>query len=78
MKQLLHPVTSTLCSTPEEMIHASVSFYGSLYTPDPIDDDAVEDLLSTLPSSLCLSASDQRMLVNSFTYSGSKNCTNVT
>ncbi|KAG1137008.1 hypothetical protein G6F37_011558 [Rhizopus arrhizus] len=68
MKQLLHPVTSTLCSTPEEMIHASVSFYGSLYTPDPIDDDAVEDLLSTLPSSLCLSASDQRMLVNSFTY----------
>ncbi|KAG1062453.1 hypothetical protein G6F42_027422 [Rhizopus arrhizus] len=48
MKQLLHPVTSTLCSTPEEMIHTSVSFYGSLYSPDPIDDDAVEDLLSTL------------------------------
>ncbi|KAG1445923.1 hypothetical protein G6F55_011756 [Rhizopus delemar] len=68
MKQLLHPVTSTLCSTPEEMIRASVSFYSSLYSPDPIDDDAVEDLLSTLPSSLCLSASDQRFLINSFTY----------
>ncbi|KAG1536291.1 hypothetical protein G6F49_013012 [Rhizopus delemar] len=68
MKQLLHPVTSTLCSTTEEMIHASVSFYGNLYSPDPIDDNAVEDLLSTLPSSLCLSDSDQRFLANSFTY----------
>ncbi|KAG1049071.1 hypothetical protein G6F43_008584 [Rhizopus delemar] len=46
------------------------SFYAvwnQMPVPDPIDDDAVEDLLSTLPYSLCLSASDQRFLVNSFT-----------
>ncbi|KAG1135573.1 hypothetical protein G6F37_012416 [Rhizopus arrhizus] len=49
MKQLVHPVTSAICSTSDELLDAAVGFYSNLYSPEPIDSKAVEDLLSSLP-----------------------------
>lgn len=68
MKQLAHPTTRALCSTPSEMLDASVQFYSNLYCLEPIDNTAIDDLLLAIPDSLRLSKSNQRFLANSFTH----------
>ncbi|KAG0923790.1 hypothetical protein G6F30_013792 [Rhizopus arrhizus] len=37
---LRHPVSSSLCVTNDDMLDAAASFYGSLYSPEPIDQSA--------------------------------------
>ncbi|KAG0780446.1 hypothetical protein G6F21_012130 [Rhizopus arrhizus] len=69
MKQLVHPTTTgALCSTSNEMLDAAVQFYSNLYSHEPIDNSAIDDLLSAIPDSLRLSDSNQRFLINSFTH----------
>ncbi|KAG1490001.1 hypothetical protein G6F52_013663 [Rhizopus delemar] len=46
MKQLVHPTTGALCSTFNEMLDATVQFYRNLYSFEPIDNTAIDDLLS--------------------------------
>lgn len=55
---LSHPFTNTTCSSTTEMQNAAIAFYADLYSPDPIDDHAVNDLLDSLPNSLRLTAID--------------------
>ncbi|KAG0890567.1 hypothetical protein G6F36_013252 [Rhizopus arrhizus] len=50
------------------MLDAAVQFYSNLYSPEPIDNSAIDDLLSAIPDSLRLSDSNQRFLTNSFTH----------
>ncbi|KAL0073067.1 hypothetical protein F4703DRAFT_1937246 [Phycomyces blakesleeanus] len=40
---------------PDGMTEAATSFYKGLYTPEPIDQLAIDDLLRHLPHDLCLS-----------------------
>ncbi|KAG1046302.1 hypothetical protein G6F43_011137 [Rhizopus delemar] len=68
MKQLVHPTTGALYSTSNETLDAAVQFYSNLYSPEPIDNLAIDDLLSVTPNSLRLSDSNQRFLTNIFTY----------
>jgi hypothetical protein len=35
------------------------SFYSKLYSPDDIDQSAIDDLLGSIPASLCLSLDDK-------------------
>ncbi|KAG1140906.1 hypothetical protein G6F37_008179 [Rhizopus arrhizus] len=55
-----------LCSTSNEMLDAAVQFYSKLYSPELIDNPAIDDLLSAIPDSLRLSDLNQRFLTNSF------------
>ncbi|KAG1305398.1 hypothetical protein G6F64_008416 [Rhizopus arrhizus] len=68
MKQLVHPTTGALCSTSNEMLDAAIQFYSNSYSPEPIDNPAIDDLLSAISDSLRLSDSNQRFLTKSFTY----------
>ncbi|KAG1035086.1 hypothetical protein G6F43_013296 [Rhizopus delemar] len=52
MKQLVDPITGALCSTFNEMPDSAVQFYSNLYSPEPIDNTAIDDLLSAIPNSL--------------------------
>ncbi|CAO3673018.1 unnamed protein product [Rhizopus stolonifer] len=60
---LRHPVTEVLCHSKDDMLQAASSFYTSLYSPDPIDPDTVEQLFSSLPSDFCISAAAKFSLV---------------
>ncbi|KAG1606840.1 hypothetical protein G6F45_013894 [Rhizopus arrhizus] len=44
------------------MLDAASTFYADLYTPDPVDNDAIDSLLNTLPDSLRLSTADHDLL----------------
>ncbi|KAG0779319.1 hypothetical protein G6F21_012635 [Rhizopus arrhizus] len=61
---LIHPVTKVLCSSRVDMLDAASPFYSDLYSPDPVDPDAIESLLSALPSSLWLPSTDQDALTS--------------
>ncbi|KAG0768661.1 hypothetical protein G6F62_013431 [Rhizopus arrhizus] len=61
---LIHPVTKVLCSSRVDMLDAASIFYSDLCSPDPVDPDAIESLLSALPSSLRLSSTDQNALTS--------------
>ncbi|KAG0735766.1 hypothetical protein G6F33_012486 [Rhizopus arrhizus] len=61
---LIHPVTKVLCSSRVDMLDAASTFYSDLYFPDPVDPDAIESILSTLPSSLRLASTDQNALTS--------------
>ena len=50
------------------MLDAAVQFYSKLYSPELIDNPAIDDLLSAIPDSLRLSDLNQRFLTNSFIY----------
>ncbi|KAL0085529.1 Endonuclease/exonuclease/phosphatase, partial [Phycomyces blakesleeanus] len=45
MPPLYHPDTNVLCTTPDTMMTVTTAFYSSLFSPDPIDDHAVDQLL---------------------------------
>ncbi|KAG1584836.1 hypothetical protein G6F46_014929 [Rhizopus delemar] len=44
------------------MLDAASTFYADLYTPDPVDNDAIDSLLNTLPDSLRLSTAAHDLL----------------
>lgn len=44
------------------MLDVASTFYAALHSPDPVDHDAIESLLSDLPSSLRLSSIGQNPL----------------
>ena len=48
------------------MLHEACFFYSALYTPDPIDQSAVDDLLESIPHSVVLSEEEQDMLLDPF------------
>ncbi|KAG0911515.1 hypothetical protein G6F33_006921 [Rhizopus arrhizus] len=51
----------------QRQTHAAVGFYSNLYSPEPIDSEAVEDLPSSLSETLRLPDSDQRFLLYGIT-----------
>ncbi|KAL9536431.1 hypothetical protein MBANPS3_012652, partial [Mucor bainieri] len=65
---LIHPTTQSLCTSKEEMLDAAATYYGALYTPDPIDMSAVHDLLDAVPASARLSAPAAQSMVEPITY----------
>ncbi|KAG1467300.1 hypothetical protein G6F56_004484 [Rhizopus delemar] len=64
---LRHPVTSALCYTKDDMLQAATSFYSSLYTTDPINSVAIDQLFSLLPPEFCISNTSKSNLVRPFT-----------
>lgn len=67
-RAIQHPTSSVLCNTTDGMFNAAQTFYSELYSPDPVDTDAIDDLLQSLPDTLHLSESDQYWLTSSFTW----------
>ncbi|KAL4212108.1 hypothetical protein AB4K20DRAFT_2008234 [Rhizopus microsporus] len=59
---LTHHVTNVMCDNPATMLDAVHSFYSELYSQEPIDDVAVNDLLNALSASLQLSSIDHQIL----------------
>ncbi|KAG1471676.1 hypothetical protein G6F56_001984 [Rhizopus delemar] len=64
---LRHPVTTVMCHSKDCMLQAASSFYTSLYTPDPIEPEAVDQLFSSLSSEFCISTVSKPNLVLPFT-----------
>lgn len=59
---LTHHVTNVMCDNPATMLDAVHSLYSELYSQEPIDDVAVNDLLNALSASLQLSSIDHQIL----------------
>ncbi|KAG1451795.1 hypothetical protein G6F46_005552 [Rhizopus delemar] len=59
---LKRTIATILCSSRADMLDAASTFYAALHSPDPVDHDAIESLLSDLPSSLRLSSIGQNPL----------------
>ncbi|KAG0755660.1 hypothetical protein G6F62_008320 [Rhizopus arrhizus] len=64
ISKLIHPTTDEICTSPTELQAAARAFYSDLYSPDPINDGAVQNILSSVPSPLRLSAGDQDFLTS--------------
>lgn len=47
---VVHPDTHRLCVDKSDMLDAAHAFCKALYTPDPMDDDAIEESLSAMPT----------------------------
>jgi endonuclease/exonuclease/phosphatase family metal-dependent hydrolase len=65
---LIHPQTGALSTSKEDMLDAASTFYSKLYSPDDIDQSAIDDLLENIPDSLCLSSEDQTFLKAPITF----------
>ena len=65
---LQHPSLNRVCHTKEEMLNSAFLFYDKLYSPDPIDLDAVQSLLDSIPSTACISASESNLLLERITF----------
>jgi hypothetical protein len=65
---LLHPVHRTLSSTKDDMLNAACTYYSELYSPAPIHQPAVDELLSAIPSESRLSAVAQACLIAPITF----------
>lgn len=65
---LIHHQTQSLCTTQKEMLETTAFFYSNLYSPDEVDDDAIETLLSRIPESLRLSSSEADAVIAPITY----------
>lgn len=50
------------------MLDSAFIFYDKLYSPTPIDVDAVESLLNSIPSSAHISNSDSNLLLERITF----------
>ncbi|KAG1139728.1 hypothetical protein G6F37_008965 [Rhizopus arrhizus] len=59
---LVHPTTNVLCSSVEDMLDATTTFYSDIYSPEPIDQNAIDEPLKSLPPELHLSSLDQTRL----------------
>lgn len=65
---LIHPVTQSTCTSKEQMLETASQFYQDLYSPDDINQDAIDELLSSLPTSLRLSSSEADDTIAPITY----------
>ncbi|KAG2217910.1 hypothetical protein INT45_008660 [Circinella minor] len=65
--QLRHPISNALCSTPETMTDAAQQYYQHLYTPEPVDFQAIDHLLHYIPTDLLSSPLTQTLLTAPFT-----------
>ncbi|KAG1016395.1 hypothetical protein G6F26_012559 [Rhizopus arrhizus] len=65
---LVHPSTNALCFSVEDMLDATTTFYSDLYSPEPIDQNAIDELLESLPPELHLSSLDQTRLQSPITF----------
>ncbi|KAG1533278.1 hypothetical protein G6F51_012703 [Rhizopus arrhizus] len=65
---LIHPETQVICNTKNEMLDAASTFYSSLYSPEPVDQSAIDDLLGALPDSLKLSTTAQSLMEAPLTF----------
>ena len=65
---LRHPSLHRLCISKEEMLDAAFVFYDKLYSPDPIDLEAVQSLLDSIPPSATLSSSDASLLMDAISF----------
>lgn len=61
------PNSSDIAHTPHGLCSVGKAFYQKLYTPDPIDQDAIDLLLSHVPQAASISEDDQENLVRSIT-----------
>ena len=66
MPSLIHPVSQSICDSPDTMQDAVTSFYTSLYTPDPIDASSVESLSQSILSEHRLPSSASTGLLRPF------------
>jgi hypothetical protein len=64
---LQHPVTLELCHSTSAMNNAASAFYSTLYTPSPIDDDAVQQLTSNIRDQDRISPDFHPILTSPFT-----------
>ncbi|SAM07713.1 hypothetical protein [Absidia glauca] len=64
---LQHPVTGASCATSESMKDAARCFYERLYSTEDIDLPSMNDPLSHVSTSSCLTASDIETLIMPFT-----------
>lgn len=64
ISKLIHPTTGEICTSPTDLQAAARAFYSDLYSPDPINDGAVQDILSSIPSPSRLSEGDQDFLTS--------------
>lgn len=66
MPALIHPVSQSLCDSPETMQDAVTNFYTELYTPDPIDSSCVESLSHLILPEHQLPSSASHVLLQPF------------
>ncbi|KAG1460822.1 hypothetical protein G6F56_005860 [Rhizopus delemar] len=64
---LRHPVTAVICHSKDGMLQATSLFYTSLYTPDPIEPEALGQLFSSLSPEFCISTVSKSNLALPFT-----------
>ncbi|KAG1370529.1 hypothetical protein G6F61_011957 [Rhizopus arrhizus] len=65
---LIHPETQVICNTKNKMLDAASTFYSSLYSSEPVDQSAIDDLLGALPDSLTLSTTAQSLMTAPLTF----------
>lgn len=65
---LIDPTTQSLCTSKESMLDAAATYYGTLYTPDAIDMNAVHDLLDVIPQSARLSSTASQSMLELITF----------
>ena len=64
---LIHRTTREISTTKEDMLDAASSFYQHLYTPEDVDQAAIDSLLTSLPPELEISRIQQETLQSAFT-----------
>jgi hypothetical protein len=64
---IIHPSTSSVCTSPESMQEAATTFYSSLFTADPVDSMGITDLRRTIPSSESIPNTEHTLLTRPFT-----------
>ncbi|KAG0163100.1 hypothetical protein DFQ29_003409, partial [Apophysomyces sp. BC1021] len=67
MPVLQHPETNRLCDSTTDCLEAVRTYYQTLYSPEPIDDIALQDMLRSIPSNVKLSQDDCVALESEFT-----------
>lgn len=65
---LKHPTSSSICYTKDDMIDTTSTFYSALYTPHPVDQVAIDDLLRSLPEDLHITETEQNHLTRPIKY----------
>ncbi|KAL0084531.1 hypothetical protein F4703DRAFT_1721984, partial [Phycomyces blakesleeanus] len=65
---LWNPATSSICTSQEEMLETTTQFYSDLYSPDDVDQAAIDNLLNVLPTHIHISSSAAESLVAPITY----------
>jgi hypothetical protein len=63
IKELVDPVDEVLSTEQAHIQHIAQSFYSNLYYPDPVDDVALNQMLSQVPSDVCLDSDQQESLL---------------